>query len=257
MTILVGVCCEDGVVIGADSVATSAAGQQILIKLPSNDKVVILQGPQGPVILAATGSIGLAQRSAELITGALKDNFLNRSYVQFGADVSRRVRDEFTRTQVPFHQYEGLRFGALVAAPLEKRGRLIEFGTFDFQPEAHDGKTFFASLGSGQMLADPFLVFLSRVLWNQKRPTVKLGRFGAYWALQHAITCAPGGVGHPIQMATLTQNNKGQWVAELVPEGSLQEISLHVEELEKQIGEVASANISGAKPEPLPAPPAA
>ena len=50
-------------------------------------------------------------------------------------------------------------------------------------------------MGSGQVLADPFLAFVSRVLWQGKQPDVKTATFGVYWALDHAIKFAPGGIG--------------------------------------------------------------
>ena len=66
MTVLIGVRCTDGVVIGADSAATSAAGNIHLLKLAS-DKIVIV-GDR--VIVAGTGQIGLGQRFAEQVKHA-------------------------------------------------------------------------------------------------------------------------------------------------------------------------------------------
>jgi 20S proteasome alpha/beta subunit len=59
MTILVGVKCSDGIVIGADSIATSAAGHSPLIHLQSNNKIEIFGNS---IIVAATGSVGFSQR---------------------------------------------------------------------------------------------------------------------------------------------------------------------------------------------------
>lgn len=59
MTIIVGVRCTDGIVIGADSIATSAMGIQPLIHLQSNSKLHIFSDN---VIVAATGAVGHTQR---------------------------------------------------------------------------------------------------------------------------------------------------------------------------------------------------
>ena len=55
MTILVGVKCTDGVVIGSDSIATSSAGPQPVMQIRSNDKIHIFRDK---VIVAATGAVG-------------------------------------------------------------------------------------------------------------------------------------------------------------------------------------------------------
>ena len=59
-----------------------------------------------------------------------------------------------------------------MAAAVKDGPFLAEFGTTDFQPEIKTGKLFFVSMGSGQMLANPFLAFVCRVLWDSKMPDV-------------------------------------------------------------------------------------
>jgi hypothetical protein len=87
----------------------------------------------------------------------------------------------------------------------------------------------FVSMGSGQLLADPFLAFVSRVLWREKPPNVQIGAFGMYWVLSHTIQYAPGGVGKPIKIAIL-KKEKGEWVARSVEGDELQEPEQHVED---------------------------
>lgn len=77
MTVLVGVRCTDGVVIGADSAATSAAGNTHLLKLAS-DKIVIV-GDR--VIVAGTGQIGLGQRFADQVKQAHDAKLFQQSAV--------------------------------------------------------------------------------------------------------------------------------------------------------------------------------
>jgi 20S proteasome alpha/beta subunit len=47
--------CTDGVVIGADSIATSSAGITNIMQIESNDKIRIFDNS---IILTATGSVG-------------------------------------------------------------------------------------------------------------------------------------------------------------------------------------------------------
>jgi hypothetical protein len=145
---------------------------------------------------------------------------------------------------------DGLRFGGLMAAAVKDGPFLAEFGTTDFQAEMKTGKIFFGSMGSGQMLADPFLAFVCRVLWKNEMPTVDHGKFGVYWVLSHTIKLAPGKVGLPIRLATLRQVS-GKWVAK---EQDAQESAQYIDGLEEHIANFVRAPIEEAKGEPVPKP---
>src|SRR6185503_18010249 len=125
-------------------------------------------------------------------------------------------------------------YGALVAAPIEDDACLIEFAVPDFQPEIKTTKLNFVAMGSGQMLAEPFVSFVARTFWQSKMPDVQSAIFGVHWALAHTIRCAPGGVGDPIVISTLTKKNKG-WCAELLSEEVLGEQAQHMAAIEDVI----------------------
>jgi hypothetical protein len=223
VTIIVGVRCTDGVVIGADSMATSSAGPQRLIQILSDDKINIIGGK---VIVACTGAVGLSQRFRDVVKAAWDPpkKLFQKSCDECVREISRTTLQDFEHTgvqrQAP-HQ-GGLQFGSLMAAPLDGAAQLIEFGTLDFQPEIKRDRLHFVSMGSGQVLADPFLAFISRVLWDGKPPEVQIGAFGLYWVLSHTIQYAPGGVGKPIKIAVL-KKERGEWVARSVEGDELQE----------------------------------
>lgn len=225
MTVLVGVRCTDGVVIGADSAATSAAGNMHLLKLAS-DKIVIVGGR---VIVAGTGQIGLAQRFAAQVKHAHDTKVFQKSAIEVGKGLSALGRKDFTQTSASMGAY-----GAMVACPADDAGQLIEFATSDFQPELKNGKILFVAMGSGQMLAEPFMSFVDRTFWRGQAPNVKAALFGVHWALAHTIRCAPGGVGDPICLAKLARGNNG-WQAEVVSEEVLQEQSEHMAMKEERI----------------------
>jgi hypothetical protein len=106
-------------------------------------------------------------------------------------------------------------------------------------------------MGSGQMLADPFLAFVCTVLWGGKMPDVDHGKFGVYWVLAHTIKLAPGKVGLPIRLTTLRQIG-GTWVAQ---EQDTQESAQYIDEIETHIGGFApQATIEEAIAEPVPKP---
>jgi Proteasome subunit len=225
MTVLVGVRCTDGVVIGADSAATSAAGNMHLLKLTS-DKIVIV-GDR--VIVAGTGQIGLGQRFADQVKQAHDAKLFQKAPVDVAKALAAMGSTDFASTGATKGSY-----GALVGAPIEDSGQLIEFATADFQPELKNGKIHFVAMGSGQTLAEPFMSFVDRTFWRNKAPDVKTALFGVHWALSHTIRCAPGFVGDPICLAKLTKGNNG-WKAELVSDEVLQEQAEHMAAIEERI----------------------
>jgi hypothetical protein len=80
----------------------------------------------------------------------------------------------------------------------------------------------YASMGGGQMIADPFLGLMRNVYWQDGMPNLQDGIFIATWAIQHAIDVNAGGVGGAIQMAVLT-NASNQVVARFLTEYELME----------------------------------
>ena len=255
MTILVGVRCTNGVVIGADSMATSSAGPQRLMQILSDDKINIIDNT---IIIACTGAVGLSQRFYGVVKSAWNppNKWFQKPCNECIRDIARATLQDFEHTGVPRlpPQQGGLQFGSLMAAPLDGAAHLIEFSTTDFQPEIKKDQLHFVSMGSGQILADPFLAFISRVLWSGRAPDVQMGAFGVYWVLSHTIQYAPGGVGHPIKIAIL-KKEKGEWVARSVEGNELQEPEQHVAEIEKLIAEYPKASIEAAKGSPPPQPP--
>ena len=253
MTIIVGVKCTDGVVIGADSVATSSHGPHRLIQIISDDKINIVGGK---VIIACSGAVGLSQRFQGIVATAWQQKSFQKPIAECLRDITRDSVQDFERTGVPRYppQQGGLGFGALMACPIGGVAELIEFGSLDFQPEIKKDQLHFVAIGSGQVLADPFLAFVSRVLWGGKPPAVQMGAFGLYWVLSHTIQYAPGGVGRPIKIAVL-KKEKGEWVARSVEGDELQEQEQHVAEIEKRIAEYPKAVIETTETTPPPEPP--
>lgn len=69
MTILVGIKCKDGIIIGSDSSATFSAGQISTIE-QTTKKIEILHNK---IIVAGTGQIGLGQRYCDLVDRGYTD----------------------------------------------------------------------------------------------------------------------------------------------------------------------------------------
>jgi hypothetical protein len=247
VTVLVGVRCNDGVVIGADGIATSSMGQHALIHLESGPKIEIFDN----IIVATSGPIGYKQRLRHHVEAAIKGGVFKNTAREATINIPHRFLPDLRESNAPSWGADGYRFGAFMAAVVKDGPFLAEFGSTDFQPELKVGKLFFGSMGSGQMYADPFLAFVCRVLWKNEMPSIDRGKFGVYWVLEHTLKVAPGKVGKPTQLATLREIN-GKWVAK---EEDTQESSEYVKALEEHIGYFEQPPIEEATPVPVPKPP--
>lgn len=102
----------------------------------------------------------------------------------------------------------------LVAVPVSKELCLFQFDQ-QGAPEQVTDELPFASVGSGQPIADPFLGLLRRVFWSDHQPTIEEGLFAAVWTLDHAIKVHPGGVAEPMQVMTLKRDGSSIVTKEL------------------------------------------
>jgi len=84
--------------------------------------------------------------------------------------------------------------------------------SFDQQgaPELTSEQLPFVCLGSGQRLADPFVAFLKSVFWDQGQyPSLADGIMAATWTVDQCIQIAPGGLGEPVRVFTLSRPTVG------------------------------------------------
>ena len=196
MTILVGLLCKDGIVIGSDSSATFGTMQNRTIEQPT-DKIEIIDSQ---VIIAGTGQVGLGQRFVHEIAKHWRAKNIKGSPTEVASHMCRIGIENFASTQARQQQY-----GALVAFPNSVKNSLCEFACEDFQPELKTDKLWYCSMGSGQSIVDPFLGLMRKTFWVDGPPTLQDGVFTVAWALTHAIDVNPGGVGGPIKIATLKE----------------------------------------------------
>jgi hypothetical protein len=246
MTVLVGVRCKDGVVIGADSAATFSDGQRRHTIEQTVKKISIISGR---VIVAGTGEIGLDQRFCDVV---LKAHDQHKVFQKDPLDVVRALTasaiNDFRATNVQPGTY-----GALVAFPSSSRGfELCEFATTNFQPELKRD-IWYVSMGSGQPIADPCLGFIRQAFWGDGvPPSFNDGVFAVVWTLSQAIALNPGGINAPMQVATLT-TQKGSAVARFLDSGEIAEheaaVEGAIEALRKYRGQVRG---EGAVPIPSP-----
>lgn len=227
MTILIGVLCREGVVIGADSSATfGAAGGIRTIEQPCHKLAIVAK----TIIVAGTGQVGLGQRFVERVKEAWEPQKLFRGNP---VEVSRKLAEiavnDFASTRAIPGSY-----GALVAFPLGEKFHLCEFASSDFQPELKVDPIWFSSMGSGQLIGDPFMALMREIFWGKGSPSLQDGIFAAVWALEHAVNVNAGGVNGPIEIAVL-RREAGRSVAELLTEDDLQEHRENIAEAKERL----------------------
>jgi len=220
MTAIVGILCKDGVVVGTDSSATLSNGTYRTVEQPM-EKIEVIDGH---LIVAGTGSIGLGQRFCYLLHKAWQEkHFSNprndgRSEFDIVKAVSRAFIEDMSHTYLKPGDY-----GALLAFPFRNKPFLCEFGVKNFQPEFKNEQFWYCSMGSAQVILDPFLGFLRDVFWEEGPPNLYEGVFAAVWALLHAIDVNPGGVNGPPRVAVLERDSRGRLFARKLSDDELGE----------------------------------
>ena len=216
MTILVGILCNDGVVVGADSAVTFGVGPNCRTIEQTCRKIDVI-GDQ--VIIAGSGQVGLGQRFVEVVRKEwTAGKFSGVDPIGFMKKLSADGIKDFTDTGAPKGAY-----GALVAFTAKHKPQLAELAVGDFQPELKDKKIWYSSMGSGQPLADPFLGFIRSVFWKDEPPVVEGGIFAVTWTIKHAVELNTGGIKGPIDIAVLEAAGGGAWKARILDPAEVQE----------------------------------
>lgn len=249
MTAIVGIKCRDGIVVGSDSSATFGNTLGLLTIEQSCKKVDVICNQ---VILSGTGAAGLHQRFREVVTKYWTEKKFkvpglnqNKSAFEVAKEISALGIQDFGSTHANMGTY-----GALLAFPAEGKLHLCEFALKDFQLEFKEGSIWFASMGSGQQITDPFLGLLRRVFWEKDLPTLHEGIFAAAWTLDHVIRLNPGGINGPMQLAILDSNNN----ASLLQDDKVLEHTSAVQSAERYLAKFRDI-LSGASAKPIPDPP--
>lgn len=250
MTILVGVSCSDGVVIGTDSAMTSASGAQPVAETTGATKIHL----RDDMIVATAGGVGMRQRLMhEITTLATNTQQYNqvkrRGPVVFASKISEVANINFRATLSPAQQHPniGWGFGALIAFGLGEEATLAEFDTVHFGPEihGHESKCLnYGTMGIGQPMGQPFLAHAHRVLCNDEIPSLAMGRLLVAWTLAHVIRHNVGGVGGDPQIAVL-KHSDGNWVTEEVDPGEAQQQVQDLETFMGTYGDITPADDAG------------
>jgi len=260
MTLIIGVKCSNGVVIGADGAATLGAMGKRTILQPMK-KLDILEGK---LIFSLSGPVGLGQ----LFKGDIQKAW--ESHVFEGKEsfeVMATMRDimwphakcelenaAIARNAIGNIALESALSSVIIAMPVKNKFALFQFNQ-QCSPEEATEDLPFVSTGSGQPIADPFLAFLRRLFWKNGPPSLSEGILAVVWTLLHTILINPGGVANPKQVVILEKEGNNFIARELSPE-ELQEHYEFIDNMEKKISdlqqEIRESSLTGEAIIPLP-----
>jgi 20S proteasome alpha/beta subunit len=268
MTLIVGIKCKDAVVLGADGAATFGAMGQMTIRLPVRKKLKTIASS---IVIGTCGQVGLGQRLAGSIErlreqGALyKNPQLAQGAMYRPFEVMRVLRQVFWQdiemegnvaraAQQMFGPFalQNAISSTVVALMVDSQPCLMQFDQ-SASPEEVTEDLPFVALGSGQMIADPFLALIQRLFWPDRLPSLEEGKFAVYWTLHHAILTHPGGVADPKQIVVLGKRNAAQWGTTELTDAEMKEYEEHVNSAEKAIKDFDRQAATVAPPDYKPA----
>lgn len=259
MTLIIGIKCSNGIVVGADGAATlvSDLGSPTVIQ-----QVAKLHLIEHRIIVGVSGPVGLGQLYADRVEELWKSTSLGRG-VRL-AEMGRRLRDAILKDAdvvlkgaAVSAQFLGSRAqlaamtSTLIALPVEGKPELAEFNYLG-TPEWKTKDLPYVAIGSGQSIADPFMSFLSRVYWPQALPNLASGIFATVWTLRHAIKVNPGGLSGPITIAVLAHKGH-EPEAKILDDHEREEAEQHIAAAEEYLGrflEPGALSTGDAPPQP-------
>jgi 20S proteasome alpha/beta subunit len=231
MTILIGMLCSDGIVIGSDSAYTASNAIE-----KSGNKIDIIDNK---IIVGIAGNVLLGQRFANIVKS--NSNFIQNATTKNGdicnnvavsEEVACFLHREFAKTN-SISQYANSKF--FIAALTNNQ---LSFYTFtdgtsgvistDVKIGGPERDGWYECTGSGHYIANSCIALTKQLFGIDNIPTVETATLLCYWAIKHSIEINPGGINEPINIAALYKNNNNAVL--------LSDIEL--DDLEKRINEI-------------------
>jgi 20S proteasome alpha/beta subunit len=244
MTLIVGLKCRDGVVLGSDGAATMGSLGAQTSRQPT-DKITIIDNK---VLVGVSGPVGLGQRFSYEIELLWSTPAFKQSHpIQAMLEVSGKMRSHITtemnmaatasRVINPNIALSDALSTTVLALPLNDQAELFQFSQ-QGTPERSTENLPFVCIGSGEQIADPFIGFIRNIYWQNSCPTnIRDGIFAVYWTLSHSIALSPGGVAEPIQLTSLTKD-RGVWKTKEHSPEELQDHKEHIKSVEAKLREL-------------------
>ncbi len=212
----------------------------------------------GRVLIGCAGLVGLGQRYMGELHQMLSEDrdFSTLPPYRLMANIQQRFTDATQETMQSLALAK--RFSDLGVLNAGLAGTIVamrsagELALFSFDevcnPEGATADLPFVSVGSGQILADPFLAHVKRVLWGDAQPPMALGTLGVIWTLQHVIGVNPGGISAPLEVYQMTLDDAGDVHIEKMHPDSVTDAESQIMDIETRMREIATTTVDADSP---------
>ena len=199
MTVILGVLCRDGTVVGSDGASSQSTSKGLITYERAKQKIWIL--PSG-VFGATSGNAALGQRVKVGVNRFFRDTETEFSDpYELGDSLRMRVRQELEQIEMKPSNTDS----SMVAFQLEKKNFLLTLKGEQLTPRMVEDDLFYQAIGGGANLAQPFFEFLRETFWiNENLPSVGEARIGVEWTLQHTVSTSSRGVSFPLNVVSRT-----------------------------------------------------
>jgi hypothetical protein len=218
MTVLVALLCKDGAILGADQAMSSVEGSLRLCETPTSKIRIFDDGFGG---LATAGAVGAGQLAEEALRSLPRGPNASKwtpvrvlSEVQKALVAAPHSMLDALKTMKMGPSPDGLKtysresvgdgiYVQAVGTGTAARPAVVCYEGAHTAVLLEDNKVIFNTLGSGSVLAQPYVSVIRGLLFPDRLPTMEEGLLSVYWALKHVIQYrAGGGVGGDIDIAT-------------------------------------------------------
>jgi hypothetical protein len=238
VSLIVGIRCTDSLVLAASGPGNLPSEDGIP---PARQRAKKLRLVGGQAILGVSGYDGLAQDMALSLEMSLAELELRETAEE---DLRGNVRDALAapiqRTIAIHRSLKGIPgLGSAIADYALSQSMVAipsssSFRLFVLDPECSlteiTDELLSVAIGNSRAVAEPFLTFLRKVLWNDGLPGRAEGELAAYWTVRNAIDSNPTGLSLPIQLVVMAKGDDGSIEISERGESEIAGISLEMED---------------------------
>ena len=257
MTVLIGLLCSNGAVLGADRAVTHTDSSKMPVAEGELQKITVFEG--GRAAVAISGNVGGGQLVVDSLRKFSDETAGGASKSRTEAVALDTIREALQqRSNDYLRAFKELGFQGLPASEWIKDAskKVIGSGiyirgvgsggkcrpcvvTFDggYEVEHLQDGVPFSAAGTGSHFAIPYMLMLRELLFLKVLPDVDQGMKAVYWALDATIRARAGfGVGQGIDLAVLQATMDGSFRVRLLVQGELEALAVIQSEINKKIG---------------------
>lgn len=257
MSLIVGIRCTDCLVLAASGPGNVPSEDGIP---PARQRAKKLRVVGGQAILGVSGYDGLAQDMAlslEMCLADLKTRELAEEDLR--GNVREALAAPIQRTVAIHRSLKGIPgLGTAIAEYALSQSMVAipsagSFRLYVLDPECSlteiTDELLSVAIGNSRAVAEPFLGFLRKVLWDEGPPSRAQGELAAYWTVRNAIDSNPTALSLPIQLLVMIRRDDASVEISERGESEIAGISLEMEDrleaIRRSFGDMPRSSAGG------------